>query len=162
MLRGHLTELNDFARTEPRRPRWRYARKSAKRPTGCATQEESLNRAKAEHRLAVTAFRQQLIEWQGQVAEMKRTLSNSESRLDARQAAVDQAAKQVDATTQQLAEQAEQLRREREDVSARRTEMERHLADMREWYRKKLRELADREVARYPAETVFGRSRSTT
>ena len=40
------------------------------------------------------------------------------------------------------AEQAEQLRRERDLVSARRTEMERHLAEMREWYRKKLRELA--------------------
>src|SRR5262249_10761521 len=32
--------------------------------------------------------------------------------------------------------------REREELSTRRVEMERHLADMREWYRKKLRELA--------------------
>jgi len=79
---------------------------------------------------------------------MKRMLSSSESRLDARQAAVDQAAKQVDATTVQLAEQAEQLRRDRETVSARRTEIERHLADMREWYRKKLRELASGRAER--------------
>ena len=101
-----------------------------------------LDKARAGHRLAGTAFRQQLVEWQGRVAEMKRGLAQSESRLDAKQAAVDEAARQVDATTQHLAEEAERLRREREEVAARRTEMERHLADMREWYRRKLRELA--------------------
>jgi hypothetical protein len=140
-LRGHLAELNDFARLsrEDLGAIRMQVRQEAER---LREQEDSLNRSKAEHRLSVSGFRQQLIEWQGQVAEMKRLLSNSESRLDARQAAVDQAAKQVDATTVQLAEQAEQLKREREVVSARRTEVERHLADMREWYRKKLRELA--------------------
>ena len=112
-------------------------------------QEQAIDRARAEHRLAVTAFRQQLIEWQGRVAEMKRGLARSETRLEARQAAVDEAARQVGATSQQLAEQAEQLRRERDEVVLRRTEVERHLADMREWYRKKLRELA---AGRAPAE----------
>jgi chromosome segregation ATPase len=141
MLRGHLTELHDFARLsrEDLAAIRTQVRQEAER---LGEQEESLNRAKAEHRLAVTAFRQQLIDWQGQVADMKRTLSSSESLLDARQAAVDEAAKQVDATTVQLAEQAEQLRRERDAVASRRTEVERHLGDMREWYRKKLRELA--------------------
>ena len=140
-LRGHLAELHDFARLSREDLATIHAqvRLEAER---LREQDEALNRAKAEHRLSVTAYRQQLIEWQGQVADMKRMLSSSESRLDARQAAVDQAAKQVDATTVQLAEQAEQLRREREAVSTRRTEVERHLADMREWYRKKLRELA--------------------
>ena len=141
MLRSHLSELHDYARInrEDLEAVRAQVREEAERLRG---QEELLNRARAEHRLAVSAFRQQLIEWQGQIAEMKRTLTQSESRLDARQAAIDQAALQVDATTQQLAEQAEQLRREREAVVARRTEMVRHLADMREWYRKKLRELA--------------------
>lgn len=144
-LRGHLTELHDFARMsrEDLAAIRAQVRQEADR---LREQEDALNRAKAEHRLAVTAFRQQLIEWQGQVAEMKRTLSQSESRLDARQAAVDEAAKQVSMTTQELAEQAEQLRREREAVVARRTEMERHLADLREWYRKKLRELAQSRI----------------
>jgi chromosome segregation ATPase len=147
MLRGHLTELHDFARLsrEDLAAIRAQVRQEADR---LREQEESLNRAKAEHRLAVTAFRQQLIEWQGQVAEMKRTLSQSESRLDARQAAVDEAAREAGAATQRLAEQAEQLRRDRDAVSARRTEVERHLADMREWYRKKLRELARGNAAR--------------
>ncbi|MBX9625763.1 MAG: hypothetical protein K2X82_18330, partial [Gemmataceae bacterium] len=72
----------------------------------------------------------------------RRGLSQGEARLDARQAAVDEAARRADATTRDLAEQADALRREREAVAARRTEVERHLADMREWYRRKLRELA--------------------
>ncbi|MCE9564384.1 MAG: hypothetical protein K8U57_20295 [Planctomycetes bacterium] len=141
MLRGHLSELNDFARLsrEDLAAIRAQVRQEADR---LREQEEALNRAKAEHRLAVTAFRQQLIDWQGQVGDMKRTLATSESRLDAKQAAVETATKQADATTVQLAEQAEQLRREREAVSERRTEVERHLGDMREWYRKKLRELA--------------------
>ena len=141
MLRGHLAELHDFARLsrEDLDAVRIQIRQEADR---LRDQEESLNRAKAEHRLAVAAFRQQLVEWQGQVAEMKRTLSSSESRLDARQAAVDHAAKQMDETTQLLAEQAEQLRLERDAVSVRRVQMERHLIEMREWYRKKLRELA--------------------
>lgn len=141
LLRGHLNELHDFARMsrEDLTAIRTQVRQEAER---LREQEEALNQAKAEHRLAVTAFRQQLIEWQGQVAEMKRTLAQSQSRLDARQAAVDQAAHQVNVTTQELAEQAEQLRRERDAVTARRVEMERHLADLREWYRKKLRELA--------------------
>jgi len=141
MLRGHLTELHDYARVsrDDLEAIRAQVREEADR---LREREEQLNRAKAEHRLAVSAFRQQLIEWQGQVAEMKRTLTQSESRLDARQAAVDEAAKQVDETTHQLAEQAEQLRRERDAVALRRGEVERHLAEMREWYRKKLRELA--------------------
>ena len=145
-LRGHLAELDDFARLS--RQDLAVIRAQVRQEADrLREQEESLNRAKAEHRLSVSAFRQQLIEWQGQVADMKRLLTSSESRLDARQAAVDQAAKQVDATTIQLAEQAEQLRLEREAVSARRSEVERHLADMREWYRKKLRELASGRAA---------------
>ena len=113
MLRGHLSELHDYARIsrEDLDAIRSQVREEADR---LRDQEELLNRARAEHRLAVSAFRQQLIEWQGQIAEMKRTLTHSESRLDARQAAIDQAAHQVDATTQHLAEQAEQLRRERE------------------------------------------------
>ena len=141
MLRGHLSELNDFARQnrddlETVRAQMRLEADRLRE------QEAALNRSRAEHRLAVTAFRQQLIDWQGQVTEIKQGLTRSESRLEAKQAAVDEAARQVDATSQQLAEQAERLRLEREAVTAKRAEMDRHLADMREWYRKKLRELA--------------------
>src|SRR5207237_9150166 len=101
-------------------------------------QELAVQRAKAEHRLAVTAFRQQLIEWQGRVAEMRRVLADDGTRLERKQAEVTAAAKQVDATAQQLARQAADLQEQERQVVERRSEMERHLSDMRQWYRLKL------------------------
>ena len=44
--------------------------------------------ARDEHRLAVAAFRQQLIEWQGRVGEMKQALLHGENRLERQQAEV--------------------------------------------------------------------------
>ncbi|HKB37655.1 MAG TPA: hypothetical protein VKD72_14505, partial [Gemmataceae bacterium] len=102
-------------------------------------------------RLAVAAFRQELIDWQGQLGELKLTLARDETRLERRQAEVEEQAQQVASTSQRLAEQAEQLQQQERVVAERRQEIDRHLADMREWYRRKLRELArtsdDIEVA---------------
>jgi len=104
--------------------------------------ELTLFSARDEHRLAVAHFRQQLLDWQDQVGEMKRALAQNESRLERRQAEVEQQARAVDAGAAQLARQAEELTAQRALVVERRTEMERHLGEMREWYRKKLRELS--------------------
>lgn len=144
MFRGHLTELHDYAKQtrEDLEVVRAMLRDESQR---LRSQEQELNNTRAEHRLAVTAFRQQLIEWQGRVNEIKRSLSQSESRLEAKEAAVNEAARQIDSNTQQLAQQTEQLRREREAVAWKRTSVERHLSDMREWYRKKLRDLANTE-----------------
>src|SRR5260370_16807480 len=79
---------------------------------------------------------------------MKRSLVQGESRLERRQAEVNQAARQIDATSARLAKQAEQILEQERDVALRRDEMERHLADMREWYRQKLRELASNQASR--------------
>ncbi|HEX5272683.1 MAG TPA: hypothetical protein VFW33_19435, partial [Gemmataceae bacterium] len=95
-------------------------------------------------RLAVAAFRQQLIDWQAQVAEMKRSLAHGETRLERRLAEVDEQARQVDATSARLARQAEELQEQQRQVAERRGEVEQHLEDMREWYRRKLRELTGR------------------
>jgi chromosome segregation ATPase len=105
-------------------------------------QEQTLRRNQDEHRLAVVAFRQQLIDWQGQIAELKRLLSRDETRLERRQAQVDERAKEMEAESQRLAQQAVELQEQERDVADRRQEMDRHLVDMREWYRRKLRELA--------------------
>jgi chromosome segregation ATPase len=141
MLRGHLTELNEFARTS--RADLEAARSQVRQEAErLREQHEALDRAKDEHRLAVTAFRQQLIEWQGTVADIRRQLAASENRLDAKTVAASEAATAAADATQKLVEETERLRREREELTARRTEMEHHLSDMREWYRKKLRELA--------------------
>jgi chromosome segregation ATPase len=148
-LRGHLAELHDFARQGQEDLEAVQARVRAEIER-LREQEASVHKARAEHRLSVTAFRQQLIEWQGRVAEMRQVLADDGTRLERKQAEVSAAAKQVDETAQQLARQAADLQEQEREVVARRTEMERHLGDMREWYRRKLRELAESRTAARP------------
>lgn len=141
VLRGHLAELHSFAqhgREELEAIRAQIRAESER----LGEQSAIVDRARAEHRLAVAAFRQQLVEWQANVAEIKQGLSRGETRLETRQAEVTETARQAEAASLQIAEQVELLRRERAEVVQKRTEMERHLADMREWYRRKLKELA--------------------
>jgi hypothetical protein len=73
---------------------------------------------------------------------MKRALARGEADLERRQAEVDEQARQMNVTSERLAKQAVHLEEQERQVVQRREEMEHHLADMREWYRKKLRELA--------------------
>ena len=109
--------------------------------------ELELHAARDAHRLAVAAFRQQLVEWQGHFTDMQQALLHGESRLDRRQAEVEQRAQQVAAVRQELAHQAEQLHEAERAVEEKRGEMTRHLSDMREWYRKKMRELSGIDAA---------------
>jgi hypothetical protein len=142
-LRDHLGELHAYARDaradlEALRGQVQAEAERVRR------QEVALHRERDEHRLAVAAFRQQLIDWQAQVAEMKRALAQGETRLERRLAEVDEQARQVDATSARLARQAEQLQEQERLVAERRGEVEQHLEDMRVWYRRKLRELSGR------------------
>jgi hypothetical protein len=105
-------------------------------------QEAAMHRDRDAHRLAVAAFRQQLIDWQGHVEELRRTLAHGETRLERKRAEVDAQVRAVDETSQRLARQAEELQQQERLVVERRGEVERHLEDMRQWYRQKLRELA--------------------
>src|SRR5260370_36971720 len=104
--------------------------------------EQTLRRLQDEHRLAVAGFRQQLIDWQGQVAEKKRLLVHYETRLERKEAQVSEQVRQIDATKEELAQKAEDLQEKERAVAGRRQLMDRHLSDMREWYRGKLRDLA--------------------
>lgn len=141
MLRGHLNELHEFARTG--RADLEAARVQVQQEAERLRERHAeLDRARDEHRASVAAFRQQIIEWQGTVADIRRQLASSETRIDAKQTAATEAASAAADATRRLVEEGDKLRREREELSARRTEVERHLSDMREWYRKKLRELA--------------------
>jgi chromosome segregation ATPase len=120
-------------------------------------QEQALRRGQDEQRLAVAAFRQQLIDWQGQLDDMKRLMAHDESRLEQRQAQVAEQARQLGADTARLAQQADQLQEKEREVAVKRGEMDRHLSEMREWYRRKLRELAgisdpDAEDAKPPSD----------
>jgi len=140
-LRDHLAEVNTYTRQcqDDLESLRTQVQAEGER---LLQQELALRRNQDEHRLAVVAFRQQLIDWQGQVAEIKRLLAQDETRLVRKQARVDEQARAADATTERLARQAEDLQHQERLVAERRGEMDRHLSDMREWYRRKLRELA--------------------
>jgi chromosome segregation ATPase len=105
-------------------------------------QEQVVNRARSEHRLGVSSFRQQLIEWQARFAELKQALHHGEVRLDRRE-------KQVEATEQHLATKAEELQQVEQEVTEKRTEVDKHLGDMRAWYRQKFREIAETRWSKY-------------
>ena len=150
-LRNHVQELHAYAHQSQEAVE--ALRSDVQIEAGqVREQQQALHRACEEHRLAVAAFRQQLIEWQGQLTEMRRSLAQGETRLERRQAEVDQQARQIDATSTRLAQQAEQLQAQERIVAERRQEIERHLDDMREWYRRKLRELSQARSAPVGAE----------
>src|SRR5262249_44424950 len=152
-LRGHLAELHSYARQSQEDLQELPAPVTA--PADRLRQQElALHRARSEHRLSVTAFRQQLIDWQGRVAEMKQVFTQSESRLELKQQEVEQAAREVDAGAKELAKKAETLQQQQREVADRKTEVEHHLGDMREWYRKKMRELAGGGSRNYSGEVL--------
>ncbi len=133
VLRGHLSELHAYAgqsRDELRAEALKLD-----------DREQTLEKARGEHRLAVTEFRQQLLEWQAKLAEARHHVARGESAAEARYTEVAAVARQVDESTLALARQAEALRAEREAVAEKRGEVEVHLNDLREWYRRKLKEL---------------------
>ncbi len=162
MLRTQLAELHEFA-SQTRADLDAARAAILAESDGLRTREHLLEQARSEHRLALANFRQQLVEWHGKVTDLRQAMARS----DARQAEVAAASTHLETTSQELAKQAEELRVERERVAERRAEVERHLADMREWYRKKLRELAAENAHRHaptadsaqnpPTEGIAGR-----
>ena len=140
-LREHLGEIHTYARQS--REDLEMGRKQLQLEVEKLRQQElGLHQARDEHRLSVAAFRQQLIEWQGQVGEMKQVLLQDESRLERKQALVEQKAQEIESTNVRLSQQAVELQRREQEVTEKRGAMDRHLVDMREWYRRKLRELS--------------------
>ena len=141
VLRGQLGELHGYAQQsrDTLESLRQQLRQDADQLRG---REQAFDAARAEHRHAVAEFRRQLHDWQSRVDEVKAAVLQSETRIDQKQAELAAAAKKTDETALDLARRMEQLRLERDEVSERRDQVERHLSDMREWYRRKLRDLA--------------------
>ena len=79
-LREHVTELHTF--TKQSRDDVEAARTTLQAEIERIRLQEHLHTGRDEHRLAVTAFRQRLIAWQAQIAEIKQSLQQNESRLE--------------------------------------------------------------------------------
>jgi chromosome segregation ATPase len=145
-LREHLAEIHGYVRQS--RGDLEVVRRDFQAEIERVRQQElDLHVARDEHRLAVAAFRHQLIEWQGQLAGLKQSLHLDETRLERRASEVNEQAQQIADVSARLVQQAEQLHHQERLVSERRGEVDRHLGDMREWYRHKMRELAGLDVA---------------
>jgi chromosome segregation ATPase len=141
VLRGNLGELHDYARQT--REELDAVRSQLRADAEQLRQREyDIESARSEHRLAVTGFRQQLLDWQSKVGELRNQFTAAEARIDQRQAEVETVEKQLLDARDDLAKQTQEIAAERRKAGEKRAEMERHLGDMREWYRRKLRELA--------------------
>ncbi len=134
VLRGQLTELHEFARQS------RFALQAESEQM--RQRELMLDQARSEHRVAVSEFRQQLHDWQAKVGDLKKSLKNQDFRNDDRQHELDAASERLKTLQADLARRTAEMEAEQRIANDKRNEMERHLADMREWYRAKLRQLA--------------------
>ncbi len=145
-LREHLSEVHGYVRQS--RGDMELVRRDFQAEVERVRQQElDLHVARDEHRLAVAAFRQQIIEWQGRLNDLKQALHLDESRVERRASEVNEQARQIADVSARLAQQAEQLQQQEQIVTERRVEVDRHLGDMREWYRRKMRELAGLDAA---------------
>ena len=133
-LKTQVAQLHEFAR-ESRDDIEQMRQQVLAETDRLRAQQSDLGRARSDHRLAVTAFRQQLVDWQGRVSEMKQTIVQGGAQLGDQANDWDDAARDIDDTTRSLARQADNL--EHNESTA-----YQH-GDMREWFRRELREFAD-------------------
>jgi hypothetical protein len=153
-LREHLSEVHQYVRgCQDDAERWRQRLRADLDKV--LDHEQAFGRRQEEHRLAMAGFRQQLIDWQAEIVEMKRALARDETRLVRRQARVAEQARAVEDTSQRLAQQAEALEEQQRAVVDRRQEIDGHLGDMRDWYRQKLRDLAGIPLVDEGAEPII-------
>ncbi len=140
-LREHLAEIHGYVR-QSRGDLERMRHDFQADIERVRQRELDLHVARDEHRLSAAAFRQHILEWQGRLTELRQALHLNESRVERRASEVDEQARQIADTSARLAQQVEQLQQQERQVGERRGEVDRHLSDMQEWYRRKMRELA--------------------
>ncbi len=145
ILRSQLTELHGYA-SQSRETLDRLRndlRSEAERLRG---RETDVEKARDQHRIQVSEFRAQVVDWQAKIGELRKAMLATETRVDQKKADIELATKKSDDAAVELARRLEQLRLESDDLQTRRSQVEQHLTDMREWYRKKLRDLAGDKV----------------
>lgn len=140
-LRDHLGEIQAFVRQSHDDLAAAHARLRLEE-TGLAGKEADFRRLHDEHRLALVAFRQQMIDWQAQIKAAQRTIKSEDKALDVRQSRVEAQSQIVVEGAEKLAAQGAVMEVQQEIVAEQRGELDRHVGDLRGWYRQKMRELA--------------------
>ncbi len=140
-LRDHLSELHAFVRQTQDDFAAAHARLRHEQ-ADLAQKDGDFRRLHDEHRLALVAFRQQMIDWQAQIKDVQRVLKKEDKGIENRQARVEDQAHQVDSAARELAVENAILDSQKGTVAEQRHDLDRHVGDLREWYRRKMRELA--------------------
>lgn len=141
MVREHLSGFYSYA-TDIRQELEDLRKEANKEEQSSLELESKLTRSREDHRLAVASFRQQLIEWQQKIADIKFSLQAGESELERKRSAFNQQASVFKQQSEQLEKKEAKLRKDVEMVESNKAVIQRHLEDMQVWYRQKIREIS--------------------
>lgn len=158
-LRDHLAEVHAFVRQTLDDFAAAHA-KLRHDEASLAQRDAEFRRLHEDHRQALVAFRQQIIDWQAQVKEARRLIDREDRGLENKKVRVDDKEKELDTTARELAIEDALLSSQKQTVAEQRNELDRHVGDLRDWYRRKMRELAggaaEAEVVEATAALVEG------
>jgi chromosome segregation ATPase len=131
-LKNHVAELHDYAR-QSYEDLESMRNQVISETERLREQQAGLAKARNDHRHTVTAFRQQLIDWQGKISEMKAGAVAGGAVLQRN--AMDADAVEIEAAGMHLATQVADLKESHDENLP-------PITDMRDWFRHKLKELA--------------------
>ena len=141
LLQEHLREFHDYAKIA-REELELLLKESRDQQNRSQDSESKIIKAREEHRLSIASFKQQLIEWQHNLIEIKLALQTGESELERKQAKFETQAQILQQQTDKLSKKEHNLREKEGEVLAQTKEVHRHLDDMRAWYRNKIKDLS--------------------
>ncbi|MCY2942725.1 MAG: hypothetical protein NTV50_13795 [Planctomycetota bacterium] len=141
LLQEHLREFHDYAKIA-REELELLLKESRDQQNRSQDSESKIIKAREEHRLSIASFKQQLIEWQHNLIEIKLALQTGESELERKQAKFETQAQILQQQTDNLSKKEHNLREKEGEVLAQTKEVHRHLDDMRAWYRNKIKDLS--------------------
>lgn len=141
LLQEHLREFHDYAKIA-REDLELLLKESRDQQNRSQDSESKIIKAREEHRLSIASFKQQLIEWQHNLIEIKLALQTGESELERKQAKFETQAQILQQQTDNLSKKEHNLREKEGEVLAQTKEVHRHLDDMRAWYRNKIKDLS--------------------
>ena len=141
LLQEHLREFHEYAKIA-REELELLLKESRDQQNYSQNTESKIIKAREEHRLSIASFKQQLIEWQHNLIDIKLALKTGESELERKQAKFETQAQILQQQTENLSIKELNLREKEGEVLAQTKEVHRHLDDMRAWYRNKIKDLS--------------------
>lgn len=141
LLQEHLREFHDYSKVA-REELDLVLKDSRDQQNQSQDTESKIIKAREDHRLSIATFKQQLIEWQHNLIGIKLALQTGESELERKQAKFETQTQILQQQSESLSKKELNLREKEGEVLAQTKEVQRHLDDMRAWYRNKIKDLS--------------------